>query len=272
MTEAQRTLAPEKKRVSLGFDLKADSEGAFRARICKYGVTDHDGDVTLRGAFPVGKELVISAYMHGSWTGALPVGKGVVSDDEQFAYVDGQFLIDTTDGLDTYKVVKALGKLMEWSYGFHVLEKSTDPADLTGYGGAWRLLKKVEPFEASPVLLGAGIETGTEFVKSLGMQLRDHEALARALDAEVVARWKALAASIRTEGKALSDERRQRAAADEVAMRKSGQDRIALADELKAVLGEITPEPPKAALAGLVDVLIDHTRRDAALAASGIWI
>jgi hypothetical protein len=141
-------------------------EGAFKARIATLNVVDKEGDVTLPGAFPVGKEVIVSAYMHTSWGGALPVGKGVIAADDEAAWIDGQFFMDTTNGLDTYKTVKALGKAQEWSYGYDVLDSSVNAKDLEPYAGGKRILKSMDVFEASPVLVGAGVNTATESIKS----------------------------------------------------------------------------------------------------------
>lgn len=152
-----------------GLELKADDEGAFRATIATFNTVDHDGEVTLAGAFPEGKKILVSAYMHTSWDGALPVGSGVVHQDQKKAWVEGKFWLDTEAGKQHYLALKnalADGVGSEWSYGFRVMKSSTDAAQLEKYDGAWRILEQVDPFEASPVLRGAGIDTRTEYVKS----------------------------------------------------------------------------------------------------------
>lgn len=148
------------------FEWKDVSKGTFRARFATTNVVDHDKDVTFPGAFPAGKEIVISAYQHTSWTGALPTGKGVVGQDSEKAWVDGQFFIGTPHGLAAYETVKALGGLQEWSYGYDVLEASYDEERLKEFPGALRGLIKVDVHEVSPVLLGAGIGTATEAIKA----------------------------------------------------------------------------------------------------------
>lgn len=160
--------ATSTKRFSVEF--KADGpEGSFRARIAQFNVVDKDGDVTLPGAFPAGKEIPISVYMHGSWSpGGLPVGKGTISQDGTFAYVDGQFFLDTAAGVEHYKTLKQLGGMCEWSYGYDAKESLVGADDVAAWPGAWRVLKTVDVFEASPVLRGAGVGTGTESIKSAG--------------------------------------------------------------------------------------------------------
>src|SRR5947209_172057 len=114
---------------SLSVELKADQARGFRATFATLNVVDHDLDVTVPGAFQNGERVVISAYQHGSWDGALPVGAGVINSNATKAWVDGQFF-DTAAGVETYKTVKGLGKLARFSYGYDVLEASFDPSEL----------------------------------------------------------------------------------------------------------------------------------------------
>jgi hypothetical protein len=148
-----------------GLQLKANQPGAFLATIATLNVVDHDGDVTVPGAFKQGQEVVISAYQHGSWEGALPVGKGIIGANDSRAWVDGEFFLSTLAGKETYATVKALGRLVEWSYGFDPIGASYDPGELAQWPGARRILTKLDVFEASPVLKGAGIGTGTDSIK-----------------------------------------------------------------------------------------------------------
>ena len=156
-----------------GIELKKDKPGHFVARIATLNVIDKDGDVTLPGAFPEGKEILIPAYQHGSWMGELPVGKGVVHEKGEEVLVEGDFNLNTTGGKDTYETVKFSPELQEWSYGFRILEKDED----TEFNGnhVWRILKKVDVFEASPVLRGAGMNTATLAVKSAKSDLSQGE-------------------------------------------------------------------------------------------------
>lgn len=154
------------RKLLVEFEWKDASRGTFRARFASTNVVDHDKDVTFPGAFPAGKAVAISAYQHTSWGGALPVGKGVVGQDDAKAWVDGEFFTQTPHGLATYQTVKAMGALQEWSYGYDVLEASYDEERLKEFPGAIRGLVKVDVHEVSPVLLGAGIDTETEAIKA----------------------------------------------------------------------------------------------------------
>ena len=149
------------KALSANPDLKLlGDEGAFRATIATLGTLDKDGDVTLPGAFPVGKAVKVAAWGH-NWA-ALPVGKATIGADQSRAWVDGRFFLDTTQGRDTYNTVKGLGADQEWSYGFEILDAEYGPFQ----GKQARFLKSLNPFEASPVMVGAGFGTGTDWIKS----------------------------------------------------------------------------------------------------------
>jgi phage head maturation protease len=158
---------PERKSLSLALD--PEQEGVFRARIATFNVVDKDDEVTLPGAFPIGKRVLISAYSHGSWDSglsAVPIGDGTTSSDMTGAYVEGKFWLDTFAGRETYKAVKNAADLQEWSYGFKTTASSVDSTDLAAYPGARRILKTVDIFEISPVLVGAGVDTATMSIKS----------------------------------------------------------------------------------------------------------
>ena len=152
---------------------KTDGAGSFAATFSRFGLVDSDGDVTLASAIPIGREVPISAWGHGSWqpgAQSLPIGRGVIRADTTRAWVEGDFFLDTTSGRDTYLVIKHLGSLQQWSYGFRALDVSVEPGELQIYGAnARRILKGLDVFEASPVLVGAGVRTTTDSVKDSGL-------------------------------------------------------------------------------------------------------
>ena len=78
--------------------------------------------------------------------------------------MDGRFFLDTEAGLETYKTVKNLGELQEWSYGFETLESAEGKVDEKNV----RILKRLKTFEISPVFIGAGNNTQTLAIKSGG--------------------------------------------------------------------------------------------------------
>lgn len=127
-------------------------------------VIDKDGDVTLKGAFTQGQEVVVSAYGHASWQpGAPPIGKGVIREEGDEAIATLQFFMDIPAAADTFKAVAALGDLQEWSYSLHDVTASR----ATVGGKSVQVLQKVGLVkEVSPVLMGAGVRTRTLSTKS----------------------------------------------------------------------------------------------------------
>ena len=144
-------------------DLKLSETGSITLAFAQLNVIDKDGDVTLPGAIPT-KNVPLSAYGHTSWDGALPVGRGGISEANGWAIFDGQFLMDTTHGRDAYLTVKAMAELQEYSYGYRPIEYSFGEQD----GQQVRFLKSLDIFEVSPVLVGAGLGTHTLAMKNGG--------------------------------------------------------------------------------------------------------
>jgi HK97 family phage prohead protease len=153
-----------KSAIAGGVRFKADSDetGEFSAVFATLNVIDKDGDVTVPGAFKTGQEVLISAYQHTSWQGALNVGRGKIREQGNEAIVEGKFYINTSHGLDAYRTVKQNGNLQQWSYGFD----TEDAAPGTMDGREVQFLKGLDTHEVSPVLIGAGVNTRTLAVKS----------------------------------------------------------------------------------------------------------
>src|SRR5207247_1675377 len=143
-------------------------EGSFKAVIATFNTVDKDGDVTLPGAFAPGMSVVLSPWGHTSMDGALPVGDAIVTSDGQRAYAEGGFYTDTPHGKAAYQTVKRLSEkgIQQWSYGYRVRQAGTNKKDLEPWPGARRILKEVQPFEVSPVLIGAGEGVFTQSIKS----------------------------------------------------------------------------------------------------------
>jgi len=242
----------------------SDQTGEFRARLATLNVVDKDFDVSLPGSFPDGKRILISAYQHMSWYGALPVGDGVVGSNAGEAWVDGKFWLDTESGLQTYKVVKNAGDLQEWSYGYDVPADgfSVDKADLEQFPGAVRIIKQQDVFEGSPVLVGAGVNTGTEFIKSIQEPYADEAARVLALAKAWLDRSRELAALRAKEGRVLSTANRERL--------------TALADALNGAITDITelltatePDDSGKADEAAVDAWLQYEAIKARLSAAG---
>jgi HK97 family phage major capsid protein len=142
------------------FEFKADGPvGSFRAVFATFNVKDHDGDVTLPGAFTEGQPVRISVWNHG-W-GELPPGRGEIHSDQIEAWVDGQFFMNTNSGREHYETLKSLADLTRWSYGYEVLDASNGQFN----GESVQFLKRMDVIEVSPVMQAAGINTRTITMK-----------------------------------------------------------------------------------------------------------
>ena len=104
--------------------LKVSDKGEVEAVFATLGVIDLDGDVTKPGAFEEGAAVKISAWNHGSWGSQMPVGRGTIREQGDQAILTGKFFLDTQRGRDTFTTVKESGDLMEWRYGYDILESS----------------------------------------------------------------------------------------------------------------------------------------------------
>ncbi len=187
-----------------GIEVKDTAKGLIEAVFATLNVIDKDGDVTLPGAFTNGEKVRISAYGHKSWDGVLPVGKGEINEVGNEAILTGQFFMNTAAGRETFEVVKELGALAEFSYGFDVLENSFGV-----FGDDERkvqFLRKLQVHEVSPVLLGAGIGTRTLVAKAAGgggIKLTEHVAAVLADFDELVDRIADVQATRAEKGKTL---------------------------------------------------------------------
>jgi HK97 family phage prohead protease len=151
----------KQKTFTAPIQLKEDGEaGEFTAVFSRFNVIDHDRDVTLPGAFTDGEKVRISYWGH-RWQD-LPVGRGVIHQDAETAWVDGKFFLDTEAGKETYLTVKNLGELQEWSYGFDIREAERGVFEEQDV----QFLRALKVYEVSPVMLGAGIGTGTTDIKT----------------------------------------------------------------------------------------------------------
>lgn len=152
MTTASIT-ARHKSAAAVTF--KDDDTGEVTARFATFDVVDRDGDVMRRSAFTNGQSVPM-VWAH-DWT--KPVGRGVIRLQRDHALFLGSFL-PTQAGQEARGAVKAMGELQQWSFGFRVL--ATQPnAAIKGYD-----ITKLELFEVSPVLVGAGRTTATLAVKT----------------------------------------------------------------------------------------------------------
>lgn len=232
---------------------KLDEQGAVEVAFAQLNVVDRDSDLTLPGAFPV-KSVPMSAYGHTSWMGELPTGKGDIRETAGWAIFDGQFLMETDQGRNAYHTVKAMADLQEWSYGYQPTDYAYEVRD----GTTIRILKQLDVFEVSPVLMGAGIGTHTRAIKSgglgSGLPFADHLALVAEEVEAVAARAKNRADIRAKEGRGLSTKTRE-----ELELVAGQLDTVAA--DLRTLLAEADPDDAKAAAtAQQVAALLEEAR------------
>ncbi len=161
----------ERKTIELK---KLDDDGTGLAQIATLSAIDHDGDTYAKGAF--GKQDVIILAGH-SWAG-VPLGKGSIYEEGDHAFAKFKLNLESTAGKEWHQALKfdmaeGAKPLTEWSYGFKVLESAEEVRD----GKAVRVLEKLDVFEVSPVVKGAGVGTHTVDVKGRSEFLTDADAV-----------------------------------------------------------------------------------------------
>jgi hypothetical protein len=150
------------------FKADSDETGEFTCEFATLNVKDHDGDVTVPGAFHDGQETIIEAWNHTY--DQLPVGKAVIHEVGSKARAEGDFFLNTQGGLEHYRVVKQLGALQEWSYTFEIEKSEQGAFD----GEKVRLLRGLDVWGVAPVQRGAGIDTRTVAIKGEKRALASH--------------------------------------------------------------------------------------------------
>ena len=149
--------------------LKDDAQGEVTAAFAKLEVVDHDGDVTLPGAFQAGQKVKVCQTGHAhhvrvAGAGTI-IGEEAAPDGSLWAVAELKYFLDTEAGREEFATVKALadaGYSQEWSYGYDILDAGPGQVD----GKNVQLLKALSVYEISPVLRGAGIGTHTLAVKA----------------------------------------------------------------------------------------------------------
>ena len=223
-----------------------DAAGEVNAVIATLNVKDHDGDVTLPGAF--GEQEVPIVPTH-NW-GSVPLGKAKIREDGDDVVAEMRCNLDIEDGRKWYSALKFDFEngppKQEYSYGYDILESDRGTQD----GEPVQLLKKLKVIEVSPVMLGAGKYTRTLEVKHKenpngadswsGMTMEQHaESVERALQS-FVDRSKALAALREKEGRTLSRANKERLSRLRGMIAGIGQD-------IDTLLSESDADDPKAA-------------------------
>jgi len=150
-------------------EVKDADKGEVTAVVANLNTVDRDQEVIMLGAMPEQASVKLSQYAHDTVRrGEPPVGKGVVTLEGDRAVFRGRFFLSTTRGREAFETTKEMGGEQEWSIGFQIHE-SAPASEEWKSKGARRLLTRITPFEVSPVLIGAGVATGTVRVKTFDL-------------------------------------------------------------------------------------------------------
>jgi hypothetical protein len=164
-----------------GFTVKNAEKGEIEAKVATLGVIDKDGDIIRKSALPKTASVAMSAWGHDAVWGARPAGSGKLKTEGNHLVFDGRAFLTTWNGKETFETLKQYPEA-EWSFGFRITGWE-DPTEDERKAGAWRVITKMEAFEVSPVLIGAGVGTGTSSLKSESVTLTQE--LSAAIRAEV---------------------------------------------------------------------------------------
>ena len=157
----------DKEIKSFDLSIKEDGEekGSVEAVFSVYNNVDSDGDVVVPGAVKSGfaNNQVPMVFAH-KWD--QPIGKGVIEEKEDSAVFKGSFFMDTEAGKEAYNLVKSMGDLQQWSFGFIVNDSEVGKLQKDDSETQARFLKDLTVYEVSPVLVGANQETYTLAIKT----------------------------------------------------------------------------------------------------------
>ena len=161
-------MSEEKEIKNINFEMKEESDktGEVKAVFSVFNDVDSDGDVVVPGAVKSGfKGGSVPMVWSHKWD--MPIGKGMISQDNDMATFTGEFFMDTESGKEAYNLVKSMGDLQQWSFGFRVNDAEYGKFQKDGKDEEdVRYLKDLSVYEVSPVLVGANQETFTMAIKS----------------------------------------------------------------------------------------------------------
>ena len=155
----------EIKSFELSIKEEGEEKGSVEAVFSVYNNLDSDGDVVVPGAVKSGfKDNQVPMVFAHKWD--QPIGKGVIVENEDSAVFKGSFFMETEAGKEAYNLVKSMGDLQQWSFGFRVNDSEIGKFKKNDSESEVRYLKDLTVYEVSPVLVGANQETYTLAIKS----------------------------------------------------------------------------------------------------------
>lgn len=163
-------------------EIKQDGDaGIVVARFATFNVIDRDGDITIPGAFGDQKSLVLYHHLRDQ----PPLGRAEIYEQGEAALARLTFNLKMDSGREVFESVKMSDELQEYSYGYNVIQHRYGLHRVGEAEHEVRYLEKLEVHEISPVIAGAGINTGTVDIKSMKAERRETIDRLNALDANL---------------------------------------------------------------------------------------
>ena len=139
--------------------------GQIQFVVATLDAVDKQGDVFLPGS--VGRQdVLISQFQHAIWMGAVPIGKGVVYEQGGQVLCDAQLNMELSQAREVWSAIAFAPELIEASIGFQPTKYGWGERD----GQRVCLFEKTHFWEASPVIVGAGVDTGVNHIKAAGAE------------------------------------------------------------------------------------------------------
>ena len=177
------TTTLERKAFTAEVKAAEDGEpGSFTGYAAIFGNVDSFGDVMDPASFNrtlSERGLPMLAWMH-EWDLVGPIGVvGAAIPDEKGLRIDGRLFIESDLPSRVYQSMKA-GQVREMSFAFKTVEASDETRD----GETVRIVKDVDLYEVSLVLVGANPETEVIDVRSQGPKVGSPEWLKATAEAD----------------------------------------------------------------------------------------
>ncbi len=150
--------------------LESEGEGIIEAYVSVFGNVDSYGDIVEKGAFADAIINNFPRYPKGIWAHdwSQPIAKTLeIREDERGLYIKAQLILSVQKAREAWDLIKA-GVMTDFSFGYEINESEFDTR-------GFRHLKKLTPYEWSPVLVGANNQATIVGVKTADQEAIEEE-------------------------------------------------------------------------------------------------
>ena len=134
--------------------------------VATMGVKDKDDDILEPGSVGM-QRCLMGNWGHTISRGSVPIGKAGLHEEGDKLIAEVEFNPAIQSAMEAYESIRFAPELTEVSFGLIPEEWSFDAS----YN---RVIKKMKVFEVSPVVMGAGVDTGVMSVKEAkGIELKE---------------------------------------------------------------------------------------------------